>query len=67
MGAYDNLQPTPPVEGSLPPLTNVLPMPVALNLQKPWYAVTGVRRQICSWKHAGYGRSTVRAPVNGQR
>jgi hypothetical protein len=57
MGAHGNLQNPAPVEGSLLPPTNVLPMPVAQNLQTPWFEHTGTRRQICSSKRAGYGRA----------
>jgi hypothetical protein len=69
MGPHDNLQPTPPKPGSGLPTINVVPQPVAQNLQQPWFEHIGTRRQIrCNegrcirprFRHAGKG-STVMA------
>jgi hypothetical protein len=50
MARHDNLKvPAPPVTSVLP-LTNVVPMPVAMNFVRPWWCNTGVRRQVTASK-----------------
>jgi len=49
----------PDAKSGLPP-TNVVPMPQAANLQKPWWSATGVRRQVTASVRAGAGTKAQR-------
>jgi hypothetical protein len=75
MSRYDNLQPTPPVEGSLLPPTNVIPQPVALNAPTPWWSCVGVSRRFAHRSALGMaalppcwqGRANEREPRRADR